>query len=171
MVSSIEGKREYLCTACGGVVLTVAALRQLAAATAQHIWTEGPSQVNGTGQARCPFCSRTMQPKAVDVGAAAVCRPCEAVWLDKTAAAHVTVEREPAPGGPTLVSDALRCPECGAPLANSAQESCQYCGASLHVPTKVVVLPEGTPGDMGSGSGTGRLGMVGEVLGTILNGW
>jgi hypothetical protein len=88
-----------------------------------------------------------MQPKAVANGTAALCRSCEAVWLDKEAASSVAVKAEPPTEQPTLSSETLRCPQCGAPLANSWDETCQYCGAAIHAPTQVVMVPMDNPDD------------------------
>jgi Zn-finger nucleic acid-binding protein len=174
MVNPVEGFRHYLCASCGGTVITIAVLRQLAVHVAQQVWTEEPSASPGTGRARCPFCTQEMQPKAVPNGSAATCRPCEAVWLDKDAADNLTVKAPPEGSQPTLSSEALKCPQCGAPVANSWAENCQYCGASLHAPTKVVVLPEELAGEYSESTRFGRPaplgGVVGGVLGALLRG-
>ena len=140
-VSPVEGLRHYVCTSCGGCVITIAALRQLAANVAQGIWTGPPAPPAGTSPARCPFCSRPMEHKQVPSGTGAVCRPCESIWLDQQAAEAVTVKPVVTAGQPTLASEALRCQECGAPLTNTWEEKCQYCGAAVHAPTQVVLLP------------------------------
>jgi Zn-finger nucleic acid-binding protein len=131
--------------------MTVAVLRQLEGDLASHVWTE-PASTAGEGQARCPFCSQAMQPKALPAGTAggaAICRACEAVWLDHQAVQSLP-DHAAAPGPqPTLASQSLKCPECGAPLANSWDEKCQFCGAALHAPTRVVVLPEALPEEAG----------------------
>jgi Zn-finger nucleic acid-binding protein len=170
VVNPVEGLRHYVCASCGGTVITIAALRQLAGPFAQRIWMEEPATSPGTGQARCPFCSREMQPKAVPTGLGAVCRGCEAVWLDKDAADNLTVKSAPTDGQPTLGSEALRCPQCGAPISDSSQEECHYCGAGLHAPVKVVVLPQEIPGDWPRGSHFGRPTALGEVLSAFLHG-
>ena len=165
MASPIEGFRHYVCASCGGAVITIAALRQLARATAQQIWTEGPADPVGKEQARCPFCTLGMQPRAVPAGTAAICRGCEAVWLSIDAAEAIQVKTPPAGDQPTLSSETLRCPQCGAPVSNSWDETCQYCGAGLHAPVKVVVVPEGA-----HAGAYGQPGVLGEVLGAFLHG-
>jgi hypothetical protein len=142
MTNQVSGLRQYVCTSCGGTVLTIAVLRQLEGGLADHLWTEAPPPGAGSGGDRCPFCSRPMQPKTVPAGSAAMCKGCEAVWLDKQAVESLPDKAATSAPGPTLASEALRCPQCGAPIANSWDEKCQFCGSSLHVPTQVVVLPE-----------------------------
>ncbi len=148
MTNQVSGLRQYVCASCGGTVLTIAVLRQLGGDLADHLWTEAPVEAPA-GDARCPFCSRPMQPKPIPTGSAAMCKGCEAVWLDKQAAQSLP-DRAARPGtGPTLASEALRCPQCGAPIANSWDEKCQFCGAALHVPTQVVVVPTALPDQTG----------------------
>ena len=167
-VNPVEGFRHYVCSSCGGTVIMIAALRQLARPVAQQIWTEDPADSPGTGRARCPFCSMEMQPKAVATGSAALCRPCEAIWLDKQASGSIAVEAPSTGGQPTLASESLRCPQCGAPVSDSWQEQCKYCGAGLHTPVKVVVLPEALPGEIEGGARLGGKSLASEVLGTLL---
>jgi len=169
-VAPVEGLRQYVCASCGGSVLTIPALRRLAPSAAQQIWNEGPVASPPAGPARCPFCSREMQVETVPAGTAALCRPCEAVWLSKDATQAIHV-KPPAPGDePTLASETLRCPQCGAPVANSWDETCTYCGAGLHAPVKVVLMPEEGPGDWPTTGrpGEGITSLVGGVLGAIL---
>jgi Zn-finger nucleic acid-binding protein len=169
-VSPVEGLRQYVCASCEGSVITIPALRQLASSFAMQIWNEGPS-APGDWRGHCPFCAQEMQPKAVATGQAALCRPCEAVWLDKDAVRAVHV-KAPAPDDqPTLGSETLRCPQCGAPVSNSWDETCQYCGAGLHAPVKVVVVPEEVPGDWRYGNRSGTGSLVGDVLGEVFRGW
>ena len=40
MANQVSGLRQYVCTACGGTVLTIAVLRQLEGGLAEHLWTE-----------------------------------------------------------------------------------------------------------------------------------
>jgi hypothetical protein len=148
----------------------IAALRQLAGPVALQIWTEDPAEGPGTGLARCPFCSAEMQPKAVATGSAAACRPCEAIWLDKQASDNLAVKAPAAGARPTLTSEALRCPQCGAPVSDSWQEQCKFCGAGLHAPVKVVVLPEGLPGEFPGEARLGGKSLAEEVLGTLFRG-
>jgi len=82
----------------------------------------------------------------------------------------VTVTNGTSGDQPTLSSEALRCPQCGAPVSHSWDEKCQYCGAGLHAPVKVVVLPGAITGE---GPGPGHYGqptVLGEVLRTFLHG-
>ena len=96
-----------------------------------------------------------MQHKALPAGSAAMCKGCEVVWLDKQAVQSLP-DKASTPGtGPTLASEALKCPQCGAPLANSWDEKCQFCGSALHAPTQVVVLPEPGPKRPGCNGGDG----------------
>jgi hypothetical protein len=155
MTNQVSGLRQYLCANCGGTVLTIAVLRQLEGGWADHLWTEAPSADAGGG--RCPFCSRPMQPKAVTAGSAALCRGCETVWLDRQALESLPGQAAPPVPGPTLASEALKCPQCGAPIANSWEEKCQFCGSALHAPTQVVVLPEGEPDEAAPDWGPWRL--------------
>jgi Zn-finger nucleic acid-binding protein len=169
-VNPVEGLRQYVCAGCGGRVLTVSALRQLASSFAIQLWTEDPSTSPATAPLRCPFCTLEMQPKAVPTGTAAVCRPCEAVWLDKDAVDAVHVKAPGPDDQPTLGSETLRCPQCGAPVPNTWDETCRYCGAGLHAPVKVVVLPEEVPGEWPAGNRYGPPSLLGEVLGAVLRG-
>ena len=156
MTNQVDGLRQYVCADCGGTVLTIAVLRQLEGGMADHVWTEAPSAAPGHGEARCPFCSRPVQPKAIPAGCAAVCRTCETVWLDKQAVE--SLPDKTAPGRePTLASQALKCPQCGAPLANSWDEKCPFCGTALHAPTQVVILPTSLPEQADQGPGPWHL--------------
>jgi DNA-directed RNA polymerase subunit RPC12/RpoP len=200
MVNQVDGLRQYVCVGCGGTVLTIAVLRQLEGDLAGHIWTEPPS--SASGEVRCPFCSQPMQPKALPAlpagpigaaepagaagaagpagaagaagpaGAAAICRPCEAAWLDKQAV--LSLPDKSAPPRPTLASESLKCAQCGAPVANSWDEKCQFCGASLHAPTQVVVLPTSLPGEEEQAWGPWRLphrpSLYSSVLKRIIEG-
>ena len=85
MANQVSGLRQYVCAGCGGTVMTVAVLRQLEGSLAEHLWTEAPAVEAGGGDARCPFCTRLMQPKTIPAGRAAMCKGCEVVWLDKQA--------------------------------------------------------------------------------------
>ena len=154
-----------MCDSCGGSVLTIAVLRQLAPAVAHSLWNEGPRLSPGSGLARCPFCQLEMQPKAIEAGTAALCRPCEAVWLDKEASETVKI-KAPVDSEPSLSSEELRCPQCGAPVGNTWDETCKYCGAGLHAPVKVVVLPEGEAGPWGTERRGPASSFASEVLGT-----
>jgi hypothetical protein len=149
MTNQVSGLRQYVCASCGGTVLTIAVLRQLEGDLAEHIWTEAPVEGPAGGGARCPFCSRPMQPKPIPTGSAAMCKACESIWLDKQAVQSFP-DKAATPGtGPTLASEALRCHQCGAPIANSWDEKCQFCGAALHAPTQVVVVPTSPPDEAG----------------------
>ena len=169
LVSPVEGFRHYVCASCGGTVITIAALRQLSRSTAQQLWNEEPAASGGTAPVRCPFCVLAMQPKAVPTGTAATCRACEAVWLSKEATEATQVKAPAAGDQPTLSSETLRCPQCGAPVSNSWDETCQYCGAGLHAPVKVVILPGAIPGEVRPGH-YGQPTVLGEVLRTFLHG-
>ena len=145
MAGQVNGMRQYVCTSCGGTVLTIAVLRQLEGDLAEHLWTGAASP--GESDARCPFCRRPMEPKATEQGAAATCRLCETVWLDKQAAESIPDQAPSAGTGPTLASQSLKCPQCGAPVANSWDEQCKFCGAAIHAPTQVVLFPTALPGE------------------------
>jgi Zn-finger nucleic acid-binding protein len=164
LVSTAEGFRRYICESCGGTLMTIVALRQLAGTAAQHIWTAPPAASPGTGRAHCPFCRREMQPKAVQTGTAAVCRPCESVWLDKDAAGSLPVKA--AANQPTLESEPVpHCEQCGAPLASTDDQNCKYCGAALHAATKVVLLP--VAGNYHPAGHRRRGSLLSEILGTV----
>lgn len=159
MTNQINGLRQYVCAGCGGTVLTIAVLRQLEGNLAGQVWTEPPSPAPAGGQARCPFCSQPMQPKALPAGSAggaAICKGCETVWLDKHAVESLPDKAAAQGPQPTLASQSLRCSQCGAPVADSWDEKCQFCGASLHAPTQVVVLPTSLPEEAEQGWGPWR---------------
>jgi hypothetical protein len=107
-----------------------------------------------------------MEPKTVPTGTAAVCRACEVVWLDKQAASSLPVRNSHAQGQPTLETQAqsARCEQCGAPIAHTWDERCQYCGAAIHAPTKVVVLQGAVPEDAATRNSPGRTGRFSEVM-------
>jgi hypothetical protein len=167
-MGSVEGFRNYVCAGCGGNVIMIAALRHLAPSFAQQVWGEGPAASPEADHPVCPFCSREMQPKAVATGTAAMCKPCEAVWLNREAAGAVQV-KTPDPDQPTLGSQALRCGQCGAPIADSSAEKCQYCGAAIHAPVEVVVMQEPVADYWSPGNRRGAPGLLGEVLGEFLH--
>jgi len=133
-VNSIGGERKYDCLTCGGCVIMVAALRHLAPAVAVQLWTEDQTDGAPAAGVHCPFCGNEMQPRALPAGTGAVCRPCEAVWLDHGAVEAVKIQ-VPVQEGPSLSSVAMRCPECGAPVANAWEQACRYCGCALHLET------------------------------------
>jgi DNA-directed RNA polymerase subunit M/transcription elongation factor TFIIS len=171
-MGQIEGFRQYVCAGCGGVVIGIAVLRQLSGEVGQHIWTAEPPASAPSRPITCPFCSTAMAPKAVPSGNAATCRACEVVWLDKQVASSLPVRATETAGQPTLEaqSQAARCEQCGAPVLHSWDERCQYCGAALHAPTKVVVLPGAVADDQatasweGGGGGSGHHGLLKEVM-------
>ncbi len=107
-----------------------------------------------------------MEPKTVLAGTAAVCRACEVVWLDQQATSSLPVRNTDAQDQPTLATQAqsARCEQCGAPIAHTWDERCQYCGAAIHAPTKVVVLQGTVPEDEATRNGPGRTGQFSEVM-------
>jgi Zn-finger nucleic acid-binding protein len=170
VAGQVEGFRQYGCSECGGAVIGTAVLRQLAGPAGQHIWTAEPAPA-GASPHRCPFCSQQMEGKTIPAGSAATCKVCEVVWLDKQAVSALAVHAPGPDGQPSLESEAqaARCEQCGAPIANSWDEHCRYCGAAIHAPTKVVVLPSGSPADPlsredGSWGGRARSGLFGDVI-------
>ncbi|HTT89204.1 MAG TPA: zf-TFIIB domain-containing protein [Acidimicrobiales bacterium] len=170
VAGQVEGLRQYVCRECGGVVVGIAVLRQLAGTAGQRIWTAEPAPPAGD-PAYCPFCVTDMERKVVPTGAAAICKACEVVWLDKPATSSLPVRVTGSEGQPSLETEAraARCQECGAPIANTWDERCRYCGAAIHAPTKVVVLSSGDSDDQfgggdGSGAPPGHTGLFGEVL-------
>ena len=163
--SPLEGRRQYLCQSCGGHVLMIAVLRALSPDTAKLLWFEDP-QGTGPGNLRCPFCTRPMQDKAVASGTAAVCKLCEAVWLDRQAAAQVEVKKMT--DSTSLASATLHCPQCGAPVQTASDDKCAYCGAALHPPTKVVVIAQ--PEDEATGRPYHQAGgLLGALVDGVLN--
>ena len=166
MAGQVEGFRQYLCASCGGVVIGIAALRQLSGPAGQHIWTSEPPPGASRGPVHCPFCSSGMEPKTAPAGSAAICRACEMVWLDKQAVASLPVKATGA-ADKTLETEALHCDQCGAPVLHSWDEKCQYCGAALHAPTKVVVLESDAPEDSAAGA-LGRGGRWAEAFGMLM---
>jgi Zn-finger nucleic acid-binding protein len=169
IVTSAEGRREYVCSACGGMVMTIAALGFLSPGTARAVWAQEPQGEPDGPPLKCPFCSRPMAAEALASGHAAVCRPCESVWLDKQACASVTVRAGAPVPAATLAGTALHCPQCGAPISSSDEEQCRYCGATLQAPVKVVVLPEGTPVSAWAARDHGAAEVIGELLGGIVD--
>jgi len=134
MANQVSGLRQYVCAGCGGTVLTIAVLRQLEGSLAEHLWTEAPRR-HRWRDARCPFCSRLMQPKTIPAGRAAMCKGCEAVWLDKQAVQ--SSRTKPHAWNRTDIGvRSAQVPQCGAPLANSWDERCQFCGSALHAPLR-----------------------------------
>lgn len=164
LAGQVDGFRRYVCESCRGVVIGIAVLRQLAGAAGQHIWTAEPAPVPPAGLGRCPFCATNMEPKTVLAGTAAVCRACEVVWLDQQATSSLPVRNTDAQDQPTLATQAqsARCEQCGAPIAHTWDERCQYCGAAIHAPTKVVVLQGTVPED--EATRNGRTGQFSEVM-------
>ena len=166
LVGQVDGFRRYVCEGCGGVVIGIAVLRQLSGPAGQHIWTAEPAPVPPAGLGPCPFCATSMEPKTVPTGTAAVCRPCEVVWLDKQAASSLPVRNGDVQDQPTLETQAqsARCEQCGAPIAHTWDERCQYCGAAIHAPTKVVVLQGAVPEDEATRNGSSHNGRFSEVM-------
>jgi Zn-finger nucleic acid-binding protein len=171
MTGQVDGFRQYLCTACGGAVIGIAVLRQVSGA-AQHIWTGEP--VPAASLVHCPFCSSAMESRAMENGSAAICKACEVVWLDKAA-----VSALPAKAGakdvassaqPTLAPETPHCEQCGAPIAHTWDESCPYCGAAIHAPTKVVLFPTGPAGQHGNWEPSGLGGLLAGVLDALTDG-
>ena len=162
---SLDGSREYVCSSCGGVVIGIAVLRRVSGEIAEHIWTA--ETTSAASPLHCPFCSRDMQNKPVPTGCAAICKLCEVVWLDKVALGALPA-KDSAPSGQTtvasLAAQTLHCEQCGAPIANSLDERCQYCGAAIHAPTKVILFPTELPGDHANWERRGQRGLVTEVL-------
>jgi Zn-finger nucleic acid-binding protein len=174
VMGQIDGFRQYVCSGCAGVVIGIAVLRQLSGEIGQHIWTAEPASVDAGGALRCPFCTSTMTTKAIRTGSAATCRACEVVWLDQQAAGSLPVQGPSPQVQPTLEtqSEAARCQQCGAPVLHTWDEKCQYCGAALHAPTQVVVLPGAVPTDQladepGWSGGNGRHGLFKDVIGLL----
>ncbi|HZT65753.1 MAG TPA: hypothetical protein VFA11_08185 [Acidimicrobiales bacterium] len=128
LLDHVGSLRRYDCEACAGAVMGVAVLRQvLAEGVAQRIWT-----AEETADARpptCPFCSAAMRGRHIDVGSAAVCQPCEVVWLDQAALTHLPAAPTAAIGSTT--HRVARCDNCGAPLGSTWDERCHYCGAAV----------------------------------------
>ncbi|HET9058362.1 MAG TPA: hypothetical protein VFN61_00450 [Acidimicrobiales bacterium] len=164
----MNGIRQYVCESCAGHVLTIVGLRHLSPDAANTLWAheDDPSALAGPaaeGAARCPFCQREMQAKAFGEGHAGICRPCEAVWLDKPAAQAVKV---PEPVTSSLSQGTLRCQHCGAVAEDTPDGNCRYCGSPLALPTKVVVLeaPPANEAQWGRGGG-----ILGDIAGGIID--
>jgi DNA-directed RNA polymerase subunit M/transcription elongation factor TFIIS len=146
LTGQVEGLRQYVCDCCAGVVIGIAVLRQLAGPVGQHIWTAEALPGVGVSAGRCPFCSSPMVPKpGPSAGTAAICKGCEVVWLDKTAVSSLPVRTTASPDQTTLETETPRCGQCGAPILHTWDEQCQYCGAAIHAPTKVVLLESDLP--------------------------
>ncbi len=173
VIGHVQGLRQYVCPACGGIVVGIAVLRQLSGEVGQHIWTAEPYADVAASTTNCPFCSTQMTQKAMQVGRAATCRACEVVWLDQQAASSLPVRASDAQSQLTFEtqSEAARCQQCGAPVLHTWDERCQYCGASLNAPTQVVVLHDGAGGSPGGesrdGVANGRKGLFNDVIGFL----
>jgi Zn-finger nucleic acid-binding protein len=159
MMGQLHGCRQYICASCGGVVLGIAVLRQVASEFAQHLWTAEAAP--SASSAHCPFCSREMTSRAVQTGSAALCQTCEVVWLDKDAVGSLPVD---APSEKTLASQTPHCDQCGAPLGNTLDGRCQYCGAAIHAPAQVILFPTEFPGEGEHRVRAGRGDLLSEVL-------
>jgi rubrerythrin len=167
MTGQVDGFRQYLCTSCGGAVIGIAVLRQVSTA-AQQIWTGEPAP--GASPALCPFCSVAMESRAMQIGSAAICKPCEVVWLDKAAASSLPAKETASPGHAALATETPHCGQCGAPIAHTWDESCPYCGASIHAPTQVVLFPTELPGEHADWEHRRRGGLLSGVLDALTDG-
>ncbi len=172
-MSATTGRRRYSCTACGALLCGIAVLRSLIGdQPAQHIWTaaDDTQQTDDTG--RCAFCFNHMRPSPTEDGRMWICKTCEVVWLDKEALAALPSETA-ARSGLTAENLVSHCENCGAPIEHSWDEQCEYCGAALSPPTKVVVVENSTDQLAGTGPGAGRRSgwhIAGEVIGGIVEG-
>jgi hypothetical protein len=81
------------------------------------------------------------------IGSAAICKPCEVVWLDKAAVSSLPANEDAPTGQPTLATETPHCGQCGAPIAHTWDERCPYCGAAIHAPTQVVLFPTELPAE------------------------
>jgi Zn-finger nucleic acid-binding protein len=167
MTGQVDGFRQYLCTTCGGAVIGTAVLRQVSSA-AQHIWTAEPAP--GASPVRCPFCLAAMESRTVQSGSAAICKPCEVVWLDKAAVSSLPAKETGPVGHGTLATETPHCEQCGAPIANSWDERCAYCGAAVHAPTQVVLLPTEVPRNHPDWGRGGLGGLLSGVLDALTDG-
>ncbi|HUC15192.1 MAG TPA: hypothetical protein VMS00_12135 [Acidimicrobiales bacterium] len=167
MTGQVDGFRQYLCTSCGGAVIGIAVLRQVSG-SAQHIWTAEP--VPAAGPVHCPFCAAEMESRATQTGSAAICKPCEVVWLDKAAVSSLPAKDAPSASQPTLATETPRCQQCGAPIAHTWDESCPYCGAAIHAPTQVVLFPTELPGEHANRGHSGPGGLLSGVLDALADG-
>jgi Zn-finger nucleic acid-binding protein len=185
---ALNGIRQYVCERCAGHVLTIVGLRHLSPDAALTLWAHEDGQdgdgQDGDGQdgdgradmagpgvpgpARCPFCQREMQARVFGKGRSGICRPCEAVWLDKQAAQAVKV---PEPATSSLSQGTRRCQHCGAVAEDTPDGNCRYCASPLALPTKVVVLEAPSAPERQWGRGASVLGgIAGGIIDTFL-GW
>jgi Zn-finger nucleic acid-binding protein len=167
MTGQVDGFRQYLCTDCGGAVIGIAVLRQVSGA-AQHIWTGEP--VPAASPVHCPFCSAAMESRAIEIGSAAICKACEVVWLDKAAVSSLPAKEGASTARPTLATETPHCEQCGAPIAHTWDESCPYCGAAIHAPTKVVLFPTEVPGEHANWEPAGLGGLLSGALDVLTEG-
>ena len=177
--------------------MTISALRQVTINNAaQSLWVapdlvNPPSATNGAvanagngavanaGVRHCPFCHSSMHPKQVESGQVSTCVPCEVIWLDRTAIQALPALPSAVPGH--LVLENPRCTNCGAPVSNSPDGNCPFCGSALNEPTKVVLLPQssysggGYAGGRNSGPGWDAAAKVGssalKVVASLIGNW
>ena len=147
-------------------MIGIAVLRQVSG-VAQHIWTGEP--VPAASPLHCPFCSAAMESRAMEIGSAAICKPCEVVWLDKAAVSSLPAKAA-STAQPTLATETPHCEQCGAPIARTWDESCPYCGAAIHAPTKVVLFPTEPPREHANWEPAGLGGLLSGVLDALTDG-
>jgi hypothetical protein len=103
-------------------------------------------------------------------GSAAICKPCEVVWLDKAAVSSLPAKETASPDHPTLATETPHCEQCGAPIARTWDERCPYCGGAIHAPTQVVLFPTELPGEPATREHIGRGGLLSGVLDALTEG-
>jgi hypothetical protein len=97
-------------------------------------------------------------------GAAAICKGCEVVWLDKAAVTSLPAKETAPADRPALATGTPHCEQCGAPIAHTWDERCPYCGSAIHAPTQVVLFPTELPGEPPDWEHRERGGLLSGVL-------
>jgi hypothetical protein len=105
-----------------------------------------------------------MESRAMKIGSAAICKPCEVVWLDKAAVSSLPAKESAPTGQPALATETPHCGQCGAPIAHTWDERCPYCGAAIHAPTQVVLFPTALPEEHTDWERRRRGGLLSGVL-------
>lgn len=165
-MSAADGKRRYICSSCGALACGVPIFRGMVGDEhGRRLWAAAAGAAGEQHTGPCAFCSIEMKPAPAERGRTWICVNCEMVWLDKEALAGLET---PATASEVPAEETVtRCENCGAPLVHTWDEKCEYCGAALGAPEKVVVI-ETDAGDAPSHESGWR--KAGELIGGIVEG-